>query len=180
LLKWDSNGIKAKVHTYNGPGGGNPVIHLSHKDPKVVHAYAKKHIDPDVDLSDHKINEALKGNQHRLDVNDNGELDPHDFKLLRNRKKKKVAEEAKLAAQRVLQEPSRFYYEQAEAGSRINANSASTIKTDIDAKNNLELRSPSTDPYWYRDIKSGAKGIFDKFLQKTPKESFPWSLKGRR
>lgn len=93
---------------------------------------------------------------------------------------KKTAEEAKLAAQRVLQEPSRFYYEQAEAGSRINANSASTLKTDIDAKNNLELRSPSTDPYWYRDIKGGAKSIFDKFLEKTPKESFPWSLKGRR
>ena len=32
----NSNGIKAKVHTYDGPGGGNPVIHLSHKDPKVV------------------------------------------------------------------------------------------------------------------------------------------------
>jgi len=92
----------------------------------------------------------------------------------------KTAEEAKLAAQRVLQEPARFYYEQAEAGSRINSNSASTIKTDIDAKNNLELRSPSIDPYWYRDFKGGAKSIFDKFLQKTPKESFPWSLKGRR
>ena len=51
----NSKGIKAKVHTYDGPGGGNPVIHLSHKDPKVVHAYAKKHIDPDVDLSNHKI-----------------------------------------------------------------------------------------------------------------------------
>jgi hypothetical protein len=93
---------------------------------------------------------------------------------------KKTAEEAKLAAQRVLQEPARFYYEQAEAGSRINANSASTIKTDIDAKNNLELRTPSSDPYWYRDIKKGAKGIFDKFLEKTSKENFPWSLKGRR
>ena len=88
----NSNGIKAKVHTYNGPGGGNPVIHLSHKDPKVVHAYAKKHIDPDVDLSDHKINEALKGNQHKIDANKNGKVDAHDFHLLR--KKKKVAEEA--------------------------------------------------------------------------------------
>ena len=88
----NSNGIKAKVHTYNGPGGGNPVIHLSHKDPKVVHAYAKKHIDPDVDLSDHKINEALKGAQHKIDANKNGKVDAHDFKLLRG--KKKVAEEA--------------------------------------------------------------------------------------
>ena len=88
----NSNGIKAKVHTYDGPGGGNPVIHLSHKDPKVVHSYVKKHIDPDIDLSDHKIDEALKGAQHKIDANKNGKVDAHDFELLR--KKKKVAEEA--------------------------------------------------------------------------------------
>lgn len=86
----NSKGIKAKVHTYNGPGGGNPVIHLSHKDPKVVHSYAKKHIDPDVDLAHHKINEELKGNQHKIDANKNGKVDAHDFKLLRS--KKKIAE----------------------------------------------------------------------------------------
>jgi len=91
---------------------------------------------------------------------------------------KKVAEEAKLASLRTLQEPARFYYEQAESGSRINANSASAIKTDVDAKNNLELRAPSGDPYWYRDIKSTSKGIFDAFLNKNP--SFPWGLKGKR
>jgi hypothetical protein len=91
---------------------------------------------------------------------------------------KKVAEEAKLAAQRVLQEPARFYYEQAESGSRINANSASTIKTDIDAANNAALRTPSSDPYWYRDLKEGAKKIFNRFLEKN--KSFPWSLEGRR
>jgi len=56
----NSKGIKAKVHTYDGPGGGNPVIHLSHKDPKVVHDYVKNHIDSDVDLSDHKINEEVE------------------------------------------------------------------------------------------------------------------------
>jgi hypothetical protein len=91
---------------------------------------------------------------------------------------KKVAEEAKLAAQRVLQEPARFYYEQAESGSRINANSATTLKTDIDAKNNLELRTPSSDPYWYRDLKQGGKKLFDRFLEKN--KSFPWSLEGKR
>jgi len=90
----------------------------------------------------------------------------------------KVAEEAKLAAQRVLQEPARFYLEQAEAGSRVNANSATTIKTDVDAANNAALRTPSSDPYWYRDIKKGGKAIFDKFLEKN--KSFPWSLEGKR
>jgi len=41
---------------------------------------------------DEKVYEALKGNQHKIDVNKNGKVDAHDFKLLRG--KKKVAEEA--------------------------------------------------------------------------------------
>ena len=88
----NSKGIKAKVHTYDGPGGGNPVIHLSHKDPKAVHAYVNKHVYPVNNIARHKINEELKGNQHKIDANKNGKVDAHDFKLLR--KKKKVAEEA--------------------------------------------------------------------------------------
>jgi len=40
-----------------------------------------------------KVNEELKGNQHKIDANKNGKVDAHDFKLLRG-KKKKVAEEA--------------------------------------------------------------------------------------
>jgi len=39
-----------------------------------------------------KVNEELKGNQHKIDANKNGKLDAHDFKLLRA--KKKVAEAA--------------------------------------------------------------------------------------
>lgn len=38
-----------------------------------------------------KVNEELKGNQHKIDANKNGKVDAHDFHLLR--KKKKVAEE---------------------------------------------------------------------------------------
>ena len=44
---------------------------------------------------DEKVYEALKGSQHKIDANKNGKVDAHDFHLLR--KKKKVAEEAKLA-----------------------------------------------------------------------------------
>jgi hypothetical protein len=88
-----SKGIKAKVHTYDGPGGGNPVIHLTHKDPKALHSYVNTHMYPVRDISRHKINEELKGNQHKLDHNKNGKIDAHDFELLRG-KKKKVAEEA--------------------------------------------------------------------------------------
>jgi hypothetical protein len=88
----NSKGIKAKVHTYDGPAGGNPVVHLTHKDPKALHSYVNTHMYPVHDISKHKINEALKGNQHKIDANKNGKVDAHDFKLLRG--KKKVAEEA--------------------------------------------------------------------------------------
>ena len=33
-----------------------------------------------------KVDEALKGNQHKIDKNKNGKVDAHDFKLLRNKK----------------------------------------------------------------------------------------------
>jgi hypothetical protein len=34
-----------------------------------------------------QTNEALKGNQHKIDANKNGKVDGHDFKILRNAKK---------------------------------------------------------------------------------------------
>ena len=34
-----------------------------------------------------EIEEDLKGNQHKIDANKNGEIDSHDFKLLRGKKK---------------------------------------------------------------------------------------------
>lgn len=40
------------------------------------------------------LNEALKGDQHKIDANKNGKIDSHDFELLR--KKKKVEEEVEL------------------------------------------------------------------------------------
>ena len=51
-------GIKAKIHTMDGPGGGHPVVHLGHKDDNHVHKFLKKHYDPDMekdDLQNHKI-----------------------------------------------------------------------------------------------------------------------------
>ena len=51
-------GMKAKIHTMNGPGGGHPVVHLGHKDNDHVHKFLKKHYDPDMekgDLQHHKI-----------------------------------------------------------------------------------------------------------------------------
>ncbi len=39
-----------------------------------------------------KVEEELKGDQHKIDANKNGKVDAHDFKLLRS--KKKVSEES--------------------------------------------------------------------------------------
>ena len=51
-------GIKANIHTMNGPGGGNPVVHIGQKDDEHVHKFLKKHYDPDYkksDLNMHKL-----------------------------------------------------------------------------------------------------------------------------
>ena len=34
-----------------------------------------------------QTDEALKGNQHKIDANKNGKVDGHDFKILRNARK---------------------------------------------------------------------------------------------
>ncbi len=52
------SGIKAKIHNMKGPGGGNPVVHLGHKDTDTMHKFIKKHYDPDYkksDLNMHKL-----------------------------------------------------------------------------------------------------------------------------
>jgi hypothetical protein len=56
--KAKNNGIKAKIHTMKGPGGGNPVVHLGHKDNDHMHKFIKKHYDNSYEKSDlnmHKL-----------------------------------------------------------------------------------------------------------------------------
>ena len=56
--KAKKNGIKAKIHTMKGPGGGNPVVHLGHKDNDHMHKFIKKHYDDSYEKSDlnmHKL-----------------------------------------------------------------------------------------------------------------------------
>ena len=56
--KAKKNGIKAKIHTMKGPGGGNPVVHLGHKDTNHMHKFIKKHYDDSYEKSDlnmHKL-----------------------------------------------------------------------------------------------------------------------------
>lgn len=46
---------------------------------------------------DAKMNEALKGDQHKIDANKNGKVDAHDFKLLKHRKKMLESVKANMA-----------------------------------------------------------------------------------
>ena len=51
-------GMKAKIHTMSGPGGGNPVVHIGHKDTGEIHKLIKKHYDSSYKKSDldmHKL-----------------------------------------------------------------------------------------------------------------------------
>nr|QJB19988.1 MAG: DNA pilot protein [Microvirus sp.] len=81
---------------------------------------------------------------------------------------KKVAEDAKASAINVEQMPTRFLYDLSLLGSQINANTANATKTNVDATNNLNLVTPGSDPYWYRDIKknfSSGKQSIDSFIE---------------
>ena len=58
VKKAKAAGMKAKIHTMKGPGGGNPVVHLGHKDTDHMHKFIKKHYDDSYekdDLDIHKM-----------------------------------------------------------------------------------------------------------------------------
>jgi len=76
---------------------------------------------------------------------------------------KSVAEQAKKTAIEIEQMPMRFYYDLAEQGSRINSNSAQANRTNIGAKNDENLEAPGTGNPLIRDLKSGLRGIKDRF-----------------
>jgi hypothetical protein len=87
---------------------------------------------------------------------------------------KKVAEEAKLASQRTLSEPARFYIEQAEAGSRINSNSAQAAQTSALESLTKQGKAPAPDTNVVRNIKdavsygkgglTNAKSVLDNLI----------------
>ena len=55
VKKAKAAGMKAKIHTMKGPGGGNPVVHLGHKDTDHMHKFIKKHYDDSYEKSDLNI-----------------------------------------------------------------------------------------------------------------------------
>ena len=75
------------------------------KKTKVTRVHPNKSVDTehgyhspsayDHHANEEVANEALKGNQHKIDANKNGKIDAHDFKMLRG-KKKGMKEEVEL------------------------------------------------------------------------------------
>jgi hypothetical protein len=47
----------------------------------------KKEMEDEEEEDEDELDEALKGGQHKIDMNKNGKLDAHDFKMLRAKKK---------------------------------------------------------------------------------------------
>jgi hypothetical protein len=92
---------------------------------------------------------------------------------------KKVAEEAKLASQRTLNEPARFYLEQAESGSRINSNSAQAAQTSALESLTKQGKAPAPDTNVVRNIKdavsygkgglTNAKSVLDNIISNSYK-----------
>jgi hypothetical protein len=78
---------------------------------------------------------------------------------------RKTAAEADLAAQKVLQEPARFYLEQAALGSQINSSTASANQQEALELLTRQGKAPAPDTNIVRNIKDavnlGGKGVTD-------------------
>jgi hypothetical protein len=94
---------------------------------------------------------------------------------LNNATAKQVAEQAKKTALEVEQMPTRFYYDLAEIGSRIDANSAQANRTNIGAKNDANLEAPGTGNPLIRDAKSLLRDLGER--TKSSAKSFWNNLK---
>jgi hypothetical protein len=80
------------------------------------------------------MKEALKGNQHRIDANHNGEVDAHDFKLLRGKfkkfSKKKMNEAEEMTAASVKAAADTQYAKGQQSKENMQQDSINKMKTD--------------------------------------------------
>lgn len=67
------------------------------------------------------IQEALKGNQHKIDLNKNKRIDSHDFKLLRSKKEKKPEEHGVEAEREMASKGEKIYEANKENKEKKNA-----------------------------------------------------------
>ena len=80
----------------------------------------RKAISANMKKEDVQVDEALVGNQHKIDANKNGKVDAHDFKLLRS---KKTQSEEVEGLDELSKDTVRSYYNKAgEQGSKIAGN----------------------------------------------------------
>jgi hypothetical protein len=92
---------------------------------------------------------------------------------------RKTAAEADLAAQKVLQEPARFYLEQAALGSQINSSTAQANQTFALELLTRQGKAPAPDTNIVRNIKDAAsygskgftdaKSVLDNFINRSYK-----------
>jgi len=87
-------------------------------------------------VQEKKANEALKGDQHKIDANDNGRIDAHDFKVLRNKTKKKSDEKNEVEMNPKLKDSKNVEAEAKESKIR------SALKSVLERKDN---HSPNQD-----------------------------------
>jgi hypothetical protein len=89
---------------------------------------AKEEIDQDFET---EIDEALKGNQHKLDKNKNKRIDAHDFKLIRSMKKEET--------------------EQVDEGPKFFTYKSAMKKKPKDKRNESETSKKKVDGNWWQD-----------------------------
>jgi hypothetical protein len=92
------------------------------------------------------MKEALKGNQHRIDANHNGEVDAHDFKLLRGKQKfnkfskKKMNEAEEMTAATVKAAADTQYAKGQQSKENMQQDSINKMKTDpLSSKESVTL-----------------------------------------
>jgi hypothetical protein len=89
--------------------------HMKGKDDEDEEMEDEEDEDEDEDEKKSKVDEELKGKQHKIDKNKNGKIDAHDFKLLR----KEEAEEIDELSQGLLRKASAASYRKSSASHGI-------------------------------------------------------------
>ena len=114
------------------------------------------------------IQEALKGNQHKIDANKNNKVDAHDFKLLRARKEKKP-EEHGVEAEREMASKGQKMYEEEKSYSAKEARAGK----DIGKKGKMFAKIAASAAKKYGSEERGKKvagAVLAKLRAKTMKE----------
>lgn len=97
------------------------------------------------DCSEEQVDEALTGNQHKIDANKNGKIDAHDFKMLRKKKVKeayadpyaaKKAAEMKKKKEEQMAAAKKEYDASQESKGKVNTKSFMKMKEENELEEN--------------------------------------------